>query len=79
METTFDYLRQFGPLLAERFRGLILPAKLKRSILGVGRLTHLCRAFLLRPKCLHGVDGGGAASGNHGRDQAGDREQCTDG
>ena len=34
--------------------------------------------FLFRPKCLHGIGGGGAASGNHGRDQAGDREQSTD-
>jgi hypothetical protein len=40
--------------------------------------THAGR-FLLRPKCLHGIDGCGATSGNNGRDQAGDREQSTDG
>src|SRR6202034_127825 len=36
-------------------------------------------SLLLRTKCLHGIDGGGATSGNDGRDQAGDREQSTDG
>jgi hypothetical protein len=35
--------------------------------------------FLLRPKCLHGIDGGGATSGNNRRDQAAGREQSTDG
>jgi hypothetical protein len=60
------------------FSGPILPAKRKRFWVVV-RLTLPCRAFLLRSKCLHRMDGGGAASGNHGRDQAGGRGQCTDG
>src|ERR1700722_8963830 len=36
------------------------------------------RRFLIHPKCLHGINGGSATSGNNRRDQAADREQSTD-
>ena len=40
---------------------------------------HRVASFLLHPKCLYGIDGGGPPSGNQGRDQTADSEQSADG
>ena len=48
-----------------------------RHLLKTVERTH-ARHFLFCPKCLHGIDGGGATSRDNGSDQAGDREQDTD-
>ena len=51
------------------------PSMRVKSGFYVGKLPKALRAThegrcLLCPKCVHGIDGGGATSGNDGRDQA---------